>query len=117
MTNMTGGGYDELAARVSALETQVGSLRARTADMRGELAQVHDAVQDIRMVQGEHSARLEEHSQLLTGLAAAHGLLGDEVRGHTVTLGQHTVTLRQHTATLAEHGEMLREILRRLDAA
>lgn len=103
MTNMTGDNFDELAARVSALETPVGSLRARTADTRGELGQVHDAVQDIRQVQGEHGEWLEEHSRF--HLSHTQGL---------VTLTEQGT---EHAATLADHGIMLREILRRLAAA
>jgi len=96
MTNVTGDEYDELSARVSALESQVGSLRARTADVRGEIAHVHDAVQDVREVQREHTARLDEHFEFHQSHAAGLAMLAETAR---------------------EHGEALREILRRLDVA
>lgn len=117
MANVTGDEYDELSARVSALESQIASLRARTADVRGEIAQLHDAVQDIRLVQREHTARLDEHFSFHQAHAAGFTMLADTQREHGEMLREHGETLREHGEMLRGHGEMLREILRRLDAA
>ncbi len=131
MTNVTGDEYDELEARVSALEAQVVSLRARNADVRGEFARVHEeiaqlraGVEDVRDQQRDHaaallaqSARLDRCFELLQAHSASLAMLADSSNEHGASLARNTATLDQHTATLDQHGEMLSEILRRLDAA
>ncbi len=64
----------------------MGSMRARMADVRGELAGLDDAVQDVRQVQREHTEILIVHTDLL----------------------------RAQGETLEEHGGLLRQILDRL---
>ena len=78
MTNVQGDEYGELAR------------------VHQEIADVGDAVQEVREVQREHSARLDQHFAFHQSHAAGLAMLADTAR---------------------EHGEALREILRRLDAA
>lgn len=114
MTNMTDDEYDDLAARVSALESQVRSLRARNVDFRGEFARVHEELDELR-------------AELRNGLADVRREVGDlrgVVEAQSLRLDQHHEFHLSFAAGLASLSEDVREnsagiaeILRRLDAA
>jgi chromosome segregation ATPase len=100
--------YRELSARVDSLETQMGSMRARHAGQRGELAVLNDAVQDVRQVQREHTEILI----VLTDLARQHS---QKLDAHSVTLDAHSVRLDEHSTALAELKGMVGQVILRLD--
>ncbi len=92
-------------AKVNGDEFQ--ALWAAIAELRAE---IRAGLQDVREVQREHTARLDEHFEFHQAHAAAFAMLADTAR-------EHGGVLREHGGMLREHGEMLRAILLRLDAA
>src|SRR5262249_49960326 len=131
MTNVTGDEYDDLAARVSALESQVRSLRARNADHRGEFAQVHEELSEMRdglaAVRGELAEVRGERAEVREGLLEAREITrahAAELEVQSLRLDRHYEFHLSHAAGLAalsetarEANDQVREILRRLDAA
>ena len=82
---------------------ETGRLARRTDALTEDLRAVSDTVDVIRVT-------VDEHTQAL-------GRLERTVDEHTTVLGRLERTVDQHTVVFEQHGEMLVEILRRLEPA
>lgn len=131
MSNVTGDEYEALAARVAALEAEIRLLRARDAENRGEFDRIHTELADIREHIAELGAALLELRERVAALESQVREIREVQRDHTALLLAHSARLDEHyefhvshaaglaslTETVRENGDLLREILRRLDAA
>ena len=97
-------------------------LSRRVEHTEEDLIAISDVVLDIKATVDRHTDTLAEHSRILADhsrILADHGrILADHSRilaDHSRILAEHGRELLTIKETQAQHGEILAEILRRLD--